>query len=153
MHLWFRVLFNSRSAGSVLMFFFKNLSNFYTSSWPVALAHVCGLCGVSFFPSSFWPWAISSRCGRPQRRGLILCWVQMHHHRAEHWIEVSGTASVTLDGQVRLLTENPSIDLPVGAVHALKNPGKILLELIEVQVGSYLGEDGIVRLQDRYGRV
>lgn len=79
--------------------------------------------------------------------------VQMHHHRAEHWIVVSGTASVTLDGQDHLLTENQSIYLPVGAVHALENPGKIPLELIEVQVGSYLGEDDIVRLQDRYGRV
>ncbi len=78
--------------------------------------------------------------------------VQMHHHRAEHWIVVSGTANVTLDGQEHLLTENQSIYLPVGAVHALENPGKIPLELIEVQVGSYLGEDDIVRLQDRYGR-
>lgn len=79
--------------------------------------------------------------------------VQMHHHRAEHWIVVSGTASVTLNGKDHLLTENESIYLPVGAVHALENPGKIPLELIEVQVGSYLGEDDIVRLQDRYGRV
>lgn len=78
--------------------------------------------------------------------------VQMHHHRAEHWIVVSGTARVTLDGQHRLLTENESIYLPVGAVHALENPGKIPLELIEVQVGSYLGEDDIVRFEDRYGR-
>ena len=78
--------------------------------------------------------------------------VQMHHHRAEHWIVVSGTARVTLDGQERLLTENQSIYLPVGAVHALENPGRIDLELIEVQVGSYLGEDDIVRFEDRYGR-
>lgn len=78
--------------------------------------------------------------------------VQMHHHRAEHWIVVSGTARVTLEGQHHLLTENQSIYLPVGAVHALENPGKIPLELIEVQVGSYLGEDDIVRLEDRYGR-
>lgn len=78
--------------------------------------------------------------------------VQMHHHRAEHWIVVSGTARVTLEGQDHLLTENQSIYLPVGAVHALENPGKIPLELIEVQVGSYLGEDDIVRLEDRYGR-
>ncbi len=78
--------------------------------------------------------------------------VQMHHHRAEHWIVVSGTARVTLDGQDHLLTENQSIYLPVGAVHALENPGKIPLELIEVQVGSYLGEDDIVRFEDRYGR-
>jgi mannose-1-phosphate guanylyltransferase len=78
--------------------------------------------------------------------------VQMHHHRAEHWIVVSGTARVTLDGQEHLMTENQSIYLPLGAVHALENPGKIALELIEVQVGSYLGEDDIVRFEDRYGR-
>ncbi len=78
--------------------------------------------------------------------------VQMHHHRAEHWIVVSGTARVTLDGVERLLTENQSIYLPVGAVHALENPGKLPLELIEVQVGGYLGEDDIVRFEDRYGR-
>ena len=65
---------------------------------------------------------------------------------------VSGTARVTLEGQDHLLTENQSIYLPVGAVHALENPGKIPLELIEVQVGSYLGEDDIVRFEDRYGR-
>jgi mannose-1-phosphate guanylyltransferase len=79
--------------------------------------------------------------------------VQMHHHRAEHWIVVSGTARVTLDGEDHLLTENQSIYLPLGAIHALENPGKIALELIEVQVGSYLGEDDIVRFEDRYGRV
>lgn len=78
--------------------------------------------------------------------------VQMHHHRAEHWVVVSGTASVTLNGEVRLLCENESIYLPVGAVHALENPGKIDLELIEIQVGAYLGEDDIVRFEDRYGR-
>ena len=78
--------------------------------------------------------------------------VQMHHHRAEHWIVVSGTARVSLDGTDHLLTENESIYLPLGAVHALENPGKIALELIEVQVGSYLGEDDIVRFEDRYGR-
>ncbi|MCC2638939.1 MAG: mannose-phosphate guanylyltransferase/mannose-6-phosphate isomerase [Moraxellaceae bacterium] len=78
--------------------------------------------------------------------------VQMHHHRAEHWVVVSGTARVTLNGVDRLVTENESIYLPVGAVHALENPGKIPLELIEVQVGAYLGEDDIVRLEDRYGR-
>jgi mannose-1-phosphate guanylyltransferase len=78
--------------------------------------------------------------------------VQMHHHRAEHWIVVTGTARVTLEGQARLLTENESIYLPLGATHSLENPGKIPLELIEVQVGSYLGEDDIVRFQDQYGR-
>lgn len=78
--------------------------------------------------------------------------VQMHHHRAEHWIVVSGSALVTLDGKETLLTENQSIYLPIGAVHALENPGKIPLELIEVQVGPYLGEDDIVRFSDKYGR-
>jgi mannose-1-phosphate guanylyltransferase len=78
--------------------------------------------------------------------------IQMHHHRAEHWIVVSGTAKVTLDGEVRLLTENQSIYIPLGAVHSLENPGKIALELIEVQSGAYLGEDDIVRFSDIYGR-
>jgi mannose-1-phosphate guanylyltransferase len=78
--------------------------------------------------------------------------VQMHHHRAEHWIVVTGTARVTLEGQPRLLSENESIYLPLGATHCLENPGKIPLELIEVQVGSYLGEDDIVRFEDQYGR-
>lgn len=78
--------------------------------------------------------------------------VQMHHHRAEHWVVVSGTASVTIDGNEKMLTENQSVYIPVGSVHALENPGKIPLELIEVQSGTYLGEDDIVRFEDRYGR-
>jgi mannose-1-phosphate guanylyltransferase len=79
--------------------------------------------------------------------------VQMHHHRAEHWIVVSGTASVTVGEATTLVTENESVYIPIGEVHALENPGKIPLELIEVQSGSYLGEDDIVRFSDRYGRV
>ncbi|REL37066.1 mannose-1-phosphate guanylyltransferase/mannose-6-phosphate isomerase [Thalassotalea euphylliae] len=78
--------------------------------------------------------------------------VQMHHHRAEHWIVVSGTAKVTINDDTFLMTENESTYIPVGAVHALENPGKLPLEMIEVQSGSYLGEDDIVRLEDRYGR-
>lgn len=78
--------------------------------------------------------------------------VQMHHHRAEHWIVVSGTANVTIDEKVTMLTENQSIYIPIGSVHSLENPGKIPLELIEVQSGTYLGEDDIVRFSDRYGR-
>ncbi|MGQ8365226.1 mannose-1-phosphate guanylyltransferase/mannose-6-phosphate isomerase [Glaciecola sp. 1036] len=78
--------------------------------------------------------------------------VQMHHHRAEHWIVVSGTASVTIGEDTQLVTENESVYIPIGEVHALENPGKIPLELIEVQSGSYLGEDDIVRFSDRYGR-
>lgn len=79
--------------------------------------------------------------------------LQMHHHRAEHWIVVRGTGRVSLDNQEQILTENESIYLPVGAMHSLENPGKIPLELIEVQVGSYLGEDDIVRFEDLYGRL
>ncbi|WP_338355667.1 mannose-1-phosphate guanylyltransferase/mannose-6-phosphate isomerase [uncultured Marinobacter sp.] len=78
--------------------------------------------------------------------------VQMHHHRAEHWIVVSGTAQVTNGDKTYLVTENQSTYIPVGQVHALENPGVIDLELIEVQSGSYLGEDDIVRFEDRYGR-
>lgn len=78
--------------------------------------------------------------------------IQMHHHRAEHWIVVHGTAKVTINEQEQLLTENQSVYIPIGAVHSLENPGKIPLELIEVQSGAYLGEDDIVRFSDRYGR-
>ena len=79
--------------------------------------------------------------------------VQMHHHRAEHWIVVSGTAKVTNGDKDLLLTENQSTYIPVGVIHALENPGRVPLELIEVQSGSYLGEDDIVRFEDKYGRV
>jgi len=78
--------------------------------------------------------------------------LQKHYHRSEHWIVVRGTAQVTVNGEVRLLHENESTYIPAGAVHRLENPGLIPLELIEVQVGSYLGEDDIVRLSDDYGR-
>jgi mannose-1-phosphate guanylyltransferase len=79
--------------------------------------------------------------------------LQMHHHRAEHWVVVSGTAKVTLADKIQLLTENESVYIPIGVTHALENPGKLPLEMIEVQSGSYLGEDDIVRYEDRYGRV
>ncbi len=79
--------------------------------------------------------------------------VQMHHHRAEHWIVVSGMARVTIDEKEQYVSENQSVYIPITAVHALENPGKVDLELIEVQSGSYLGEDDIVRFEDRYGRV
>lgn len=78
--------------------------------------------------------------------------LQKHHHRAEHWIVVSGTAEVTCGERTLLLTENQSTYIPLGEVHRLANPGKVPLEIIEVQSGSYLGEDDIVRLQDTYGR-
>jgi mannose-1-phosphate guanylyltransferase/mannose-6-phosphate isomerase len=78
--------------------------------------------------------------------------LQMHHHRAEHWVVVSGTAKVTVDSTETLLVENQSAFIPLGSVHRLENPGKVPLHLIEVQSGSYLGEDDIVRLIDSYGR-
>ena len=78
--------------------------------------------------------------------------LQMHHHRAEHWIVVSGTAEVTRGEETLLLSENQSTYIPLGVTHRLRNPGKVPLELIEVQSGSYLGEDDIVRFEDVYGR-
>jgi len=79
--------------------------------------------------------------------------IQKHHHRSEHWIVVSGTASVLNGDKTILITENESTYIPLGTIHALENPGKIPLEMIEIQTGSYLGEDDIVRFEDRYGRV
>lgn len=78
--------------------------------------------------------------------------LQMHHHRAEHWIVVSGTAKVTRGDETLLLSENESTYIPLGTTHRLENPGKVALEMIEVQSGSYLGEDDIVRFDDVYGR-
>jgi mannose-1-phosphate guanylyltransferase/mannose-1-phosphate guanylyltransferase/mannose-6-phosphate isomerase len=78
--------------------------------------------------------------------------LQMHHHRAEHWVVVSGTARVTREDREEMISENQSTYIPLGAVHRLENPGKIPLHLIEVQSGSYLGEDDIVRLEDAYRR-
>ena len=78
--------------------------------------------------------------------------LQMHHHRAEHWVVVKGTADVEIDGERTLLSENESIHIPLGTKHRLRNPGKLTLELIEVQSGAYLKEDDIVRFNDIYGR-
>jgi mannose-1-phosphate guanylyltransferase/mannose-6-phosphate isomerase len=78
--------------------------------------------------------------------------LQKHFHRSEHWVVVHGVAEVTIGEEVRLYHENESAYVPIGAVHRLANPGKIPLELIEVQVGSYLGEDDIIRLEDVYRR-
>lgn len=78
--------------------------------------------------------------------------LQLHHHRAEHWIVVSGTAEVTIEGEKQILTENESIFIPLGFKHRLANPGKIPLVVIEVQSGSYLGEDDICRFEDKYER-
>ncbi|WP_289281991.1 cupin domain-containing protein, partial [Methylophaga sp. UBA5088] len=78
--------------------------------------------------------------------------LQMHHHRAEHWVVVQGTAEVTREDEVFLLSENESTFIPVGQKHRLHNPGRVPLEIIEIQSGGYLGEDDIVRFQDNYHR-
>jgi mannose-1-phosphate guanylyltransferase / mannose-6-phosphate isomerase len=78
--------------------------------------------------------------------------LQSHFHRAEHWVVVTGTARVTVDDTVKVLSENQSVYIPLGAVHRMENPGRIPLEMIEVQSGSYLGEDDIVRYEDVYNR-
>ena len=78
--------------------------------------------------------------------------LQKHHHRAEHWVVVKGTAQVVVNDDTRTVHENELIYVPIGSVHRLANPGKIPLELIEVQVGSYLGEDDIIRFDDIYKR-
>ena len=78
--------------------------------------------------------------------------LQSHHHRAEHWIVVEGTAKVTVDDDIKLIAENESVYIPLGSVHRMENPGKLPLTLIEVQTGSYLGEDDIIRYEDVYAR-
>ncbi len=85
------------------------------------------------------------------RPGGVLS-LQMHHHRAEHWVVVSGTARITRGEEVFLLEENQSTYIAVGVRHRIENPGKVPLHIIEVQSGSYLGEDDIVRFEDQYGR-
>jgi mannose-1-phosphate guanylyltransferase / mannose-6-phosphate isomerase len=105
-----------------------------------------------------WGWYDSIDCGeRFQVKRIVVnpgakLSLQMHHHRAEHWIVVKGTAEVTNGDKVFLLTENESTYIPLGHVHRLANPGKVPLEIVEVQSGSYLGEDDIVRFEDTYGR-
>ncbi len=78
--------------------------------------------------------------------------MQMHHHRAEHWVILAGTGQVTVNGKQFLLTENQSTFIPIGAEHSLENPARIPLEVLEIQSGSYLGEDDIIRIKDQYGR-
>ncbi|MEX6506221.1 mannose-1-phosphate guanylyltransferase/mannose-6-phosphate isomerase [Jiella sp. M17.18] len=93
-------------------------------------------------------WQVKHICVKPGGRLSL----QRHHHRAEHWVVVHGTAEVTIDDTVKFYHENEAAYLPIGCVHRLHNPGKIDLKLIEVQVGSYTGEDDIVRIEDVYAR-
>ncbi|OCP11098.1 MULTISPECIES: mannose-1-phosphate guanylyltransferase/mannose-6-phosphate isomerase [unclassified Ensifer] len=111
-------------------------------------------------PTSYRPWGAVAALSEGERFAVKRLHVtpgrkislQKHHHRAEHWIVVRGTAEITMAGETRLLHENESIYIPPGTVHRLYNPGKIPLELIEVQTGSYLGEDDIIRIEDEFGR-
>ncbi len=112
------------------------------------------------FPRCYRPWGWYERVAHGPRFQVKRIMVkpggrlslQSHHHRAEHWVVVAGTAKVTVGEEVRLLTENESVYIPLGAVHRLENPGKLDLHLIEVQSGAYLGEDDIVRYEDVYAR-
>lgn len=105
-----------------------------------------------------WGWYDGVDCGdRFQVKRIMVkpgasLSLQMHHHRAEHWIVVSGTARVTRGEEIFLVSENQSTYIPIGAKHRLENPGKVALHMVEVQSGSYLGEDDIVRYEDTYGR-
>ena len=78
--------------------------------------------------------------------------LQSHNHRSEHWIVVEGTAKVTIDDEVKLVSEGQSVYVPLGAIHRMENPGKLQMVLIEVQIGKYLGEDDIIRYEDIYAR-
>jgi mannose-1-phosphate guanylyltransferase/mannose-6-phosphate isomerase len=126
----------------------------------VAALRTSGASQADNFPVDHRPWGNFESLARGSRfqvkrilvkPGAALS-LQSHHHRAEHWIVVEGTARVTVDDDVKLLSENQSVYIPLGAVHRLENPGKVDLILIEVQTGSYLGEDDIVRYDDLYAR-
>ncbi|MDQ1850539.1 mannose-1-phosphate guanylyltransferase/mannose-6-phosphate isomerase [Gemmobacter fulvus] len=126
----------------------------------VASLKAQGALQAESFPRDYRPWgwfeslAIGSRFQVKRivvHPGAALS-LQSHHHRAEHWVVVEGTARVTIDQEVRLVTENQSVYIPLGAVHRMENPGKLPMVLIEVQTGSYLGEDDIIRYEDVYAR-
>jgi mannose-1-phosphate guanylyltransferase/mannose-6-phosphate isomerase len=112
------------------------------------------------FPRCHRPWGwyeTLSLAGRFQVKRIMVkpggvLSLQSHHHRSEHWVVVSGTARVTVGDEVRLLTENQSVYIPLGAIHRMENPGKVDMHLIEVQTGAYLGEDDIIRYEDVYAR-
>lgn len=115
---------------------------------------------ATMFPKDHRPWGWFESLvigGRFQVKRILVhpgaaLSLQSHHHRSEHWIVVEGTAKVTIDDDVKLVTENQSVYIPLGAVHRMENPGKVPMVLIEVQTGSYLGEDDIIRYEDVYSR-
>ncbi|TGD44056.1 mannose-1-phosphate guanylyltransferase/mannose-6-phosphate isomerase [Pseudotabrizicola sediminis] len=126
----------------------------------VAILKARGATQATTFPTDHRPWGMFESLvigSRFQVKRIVVnpgaaLSLQSHHHRSEHWIVVQGTARVTVDGEVRLLTENQSVYIPLGAVHRMENPGKLPMVLIEVQTGSYLGEDDIIRYEDVYSR-
>jgi mannose-1-phosphate guanylyltransferase/mannose-6-phosphate isomerase len=119
-----------------------------------------GAAQATAFPKDHRPWGWFESLvvgGRFQVKRILVhpgaaLSLQSHHHRSEHWIVVEGTAKVTVDDEVKLVTENQSVYIPLGAVHRMENPGKVPMVLIEVQTGSYLGEDDIIRYEDVYAR-
>jgi mannose-1-phosphate guanylyltransferase/mannose-6-phosphate isomerase len=126
----------------------------------VAALKAKGAAQATQFPTDHRPWGwfeslvVGNRFQVKRihvRPGAALS-LQSHHHRSEHWIVVEGTAKVTVDDKVQLVTENQSVYIPLGAVHRMENPGKVPMVLIEVQTGSYLGEDDIIRYEDVYAR-
>ena len=126
----------------------------------VARLHADGRKEAHTLPVDYRPWGWFESLvigGRFQVKRIVVhpgaaLSLQSHHHRSEHWIVVEGTARVTVDDDVRLITENQSVYIPLGAVHRMENPGKVPMVLIEVQTGSYLGEDDILRYEDVYAR-
>lgn len=126
----------------------------------VAALKAKGAAQAETLPRDYRPWGWFESLvvgGRFQVKRIVVhpgaaLSLQSHHHRAEHWIVVEGTARVTIDDEVKLVTENQSVFIPLGAVHRMENPGKVNMVLIEVQTGSYLGEDDIIRYEDVYSR-
>ncbi|MFN4129780.1 MAG: mannose-1-phosphate guanylyltransferase/mannose-6-phosphate isomerase [Paracoccaceae bacterium] len=126
----------------------------------VAALQAKGRSQATTFPTDHRPWGMFESLvigSRFQVKRIVVkpgaaLSLQSHHHRSEHWIVVEGTARVTVDQEVKLLTENQSVYIPLGAVHRMENPGKVPMVLIEVQTGSYLGEDDIIRYEDVYSR-
>lgn len=119
-----------------------------------------GVSQAETLPRDYRPWGWYERLALGPRFQVKRIFVnpgaalslQSHHHRAEHWVVVAGTAKVTIDGKVSLVSENQSVYIPLGAIHRMENPGKLPLTLIEVQTGSYFGEDDIIRYEDIYSR-
>ncbi len=126
----------------------------------VTMLKAQGAAQADTLPRDYRPWGWFESLGTGDRfqvkrivvhPGAALS-LQSHHHRAEHWIVVEGTAQVTIDDEIKMVTENQSVYIPLGAVHRMQNPGKMPMVLIEVQTGSYLGEDDIIRYEDVYSR-